>query len=200
MWAEAGDLGRLGWARQAVSPVGAPARGAGPPVMRGAQVEGPGCQGPLGLVEAARPAAGGAPLLPGQRLGVPDWPSRSHSASLKFQRTLVGTERGFRGQANLGPAGLSGADGSHTRQGVPGPWVCKQVGQGLRRAPPGGPLQGLVSPETVLGNWLRCLREPEGDLWAPGRGKGPRMGGPSYTQTVQPRHLVGGGTTLLLAV
>lgn len=33
-----------------------------------------------------------------------------------------------------------------------------------------------MSPETVLGNWLRCLREPEGDLWAPGRGKGPRDG------------------------
>lgn len=95
MWAEAGDLGRLGWARQAVSPVGALARGAGPPVMRGAQVEGPGCQEPQGFVEAALPAHGGAPLLPGQRFGVPNWPSRSHSASVKFQRTLVGLNEDF---------------------------------------------------------------------------------------------------------
>lgn len=62
VWAEARGLGWLRWAGQAVSPVGVQAQGAGPAVMQGDQMEGPGCQELTQLCPDSPPSTVGALL------------------------------------------------------------------------------------------------------------------------------------------
>lgn len=100
-------------------------------VTLGTWVEGLGCQDLIQLCSGSPPSTPGVLLsslvstkafLSGRHI--------SRSVEWKFYGMLVGVGQGFRGQADLGLAGLSDADGASLPQGVvSGPQVYEQGGQ-----------------------------------------------------------------------
>lgn len=119
----------------------------------------------------------GAASLCCRHQGAPD---RLSHITLRFHGKLVGSKRGFRSQADLGPAGLSGAGGAPFATGHQ---VCEWGGQG----PLLTPLQYPPGPGLPWSSfWKRVpevpLRDFEGIIGPPARVPG--RGGPPYPHTV----------------